>query len=226
MPTPRYAFTLLELLVVISIIAVLAALLMPALGLMKAAAAGVRCGNSLRQFAIADLTYADAWDQQIVPRFINDAAGVRITPQGLWFANPDFVAALDSVDPVPCVPRRMFCSAARPPATWSAPSQLGLVYGMNYDLVPTSAVPFFVATLPLARVSHQSEVIFAADGIDWQIARVNVGLYNGGEGQAATGAYQLAIAFRHRGRANASHLDGHLESLTLADLGSANRWNP
>lgn len=223
---PRQAFTLLELLVVIAIIAVLASLLMAATGLVRSAAAGVRCGNSLRQFAIANLAYANTWEQQIVPRYLNDAAGVRITPDGLWFANPDFVQALDSVDPVPCVPRRMFCSGAKPPSTWSVPTQLALVYGMNADLVPGTTAPFYAATVPLARIGHQSEVIFAADAIDWQISRANVARYTGGEGPGATGAYQMATAFRHRGRASAAHLDGHCESLTLSDLGNANRWNP
>lgn len=226
MPHHQRAFTLIELLVVIAVIALLASMLMSAFGVVKGAAAGARCGNNLRQFALANLGYAESWEHQMVPRFINDAAGIRITPTGLWFANPDFVAALDPIDVVACVPRRMFCSLARPPVAWPTANQVGLVYGMNGDLVPSTATPNFFATLPLSRINHQSEVILIADALDWQISRGNLALYTGSEGAGAPGAYAQATAFRHRGRAAAVHFDGHIEMLLRTDLAGIGRWNP
>jgi prepilin-type N-terminal cleavage/methylation domain-containing protein len=58
----RRAFTLVELLVVISIIAVLAAMLLPAIGLVKFQAYGSRCGSDKRQAIMAILSYAQDWD--------------------------------------------------------------------------------------------------------------------------------------------------------------------
>jgi len=108
--TKKSAFTLVELLVVIAVIALLMAVLMPALNKAKEQGQRMVCMNHEKQLALANDIYANECDEWFVP--VIDGSVPDTTPPGgivgypfAWVANKKFKKIIGTTDKVSFDPR-------------------------------------------------------------------------------------------------------------------------
>ena len=83
-PPTHFAFTLIELLIVIAIIAILAALLFPTLSKSKDSACRIQCAGNLKQFGLAIQMYVDDNNDVMPPNKWSESGGYIGSTAGSW----------------------------------------------------------------------------------------------------------------------------------------------
>ena len=205
----KKSFTLIELLVVIAMMAILAGMLLPALGKAKEHAYGVSCLNNLKNSGIQCIMYMDDFDGQ----FWNAHTSAPVCA-GSWAFRLTTGGYADSLDSMRCP------STPQPEETPEQPANY--VYG-------APVVTFGnLQTVDLKNVSR-----YRFNGIGENARPSGVMLLSDSRHAAQANNYQYAYLASntswgmtypiHNKRANLLFLDGHVNSLTsdliLADGG-------
>ena len=210
----RKIFTLIELLVVIAIIAILASMLMPALGKARDKARTIQCLGNMKTMATGGMGYANAYNDTWVS--FSQPGNLR------WHQNLAFLSMLGIKVSNPAFPeywpRNFLC-----PLTTSVSTNASYTYGMNregssgggwgsYKLnrikLPTIAIAFTEARLGASAAYYGSSPT-GANGY-W-----TVGEYAGVAGDSTE-----CVAYRHSNKrdVNAAFFDGHAATMMNSAL--------
>ena len=238
-----YIFTLIELLIVIAIIAILAAMLLPALNQARSRAQFIKCRSNLKQLGTAAQLYTADFDSYIVPWGVQ-AGGARV----YWPANLQRYAAAPGLDDL--VARRlageiadkaaMRAAAAKVTSPYRCPSETGdennPKFGDDLYNVPFCGKIYatdYTINRNVAGAAGSGSTGLAFDC--YKITRLNrtsrgVLLFdlhsdNNDIGQWVfeTGGVYNNIFKRHGGQANILYLDGSARDSTLGEwLANAN----
>jgi prepilin-type N-terminal cleavage/methylation domain-containing protein/prepilin-type processing-associated H-X9-DG protein len=223
---PRAAFTLIELLTVIAIIGILAAILIPTVGRVRESARSSTCVSNLRQIALAFNAYADD-NRGLLPAAqagtpppgkgnplggfwmveLNPYVGVNRDPGAnpnaeisQFFTCPTYFAA----NPTVPVWRRGYSMAVRP----TAPLKAG-----------TAPATAQLERTPLSSWVEPTRNILVGEGEREYIATSNAGVFN----QAPL----YGDPRRHsNARSNYATVDGSVRSLNPEEAGQYLRWVP
>ncbi len=231
----RDAFTLIELLVVIAVIAILVAILLPALNLAKDQGRKMKCAGNLRSLAIANGVYAANNDDWAVPcRFIT-ASGTT-----LWTSSAEFrkYIGYDTTQPglsTVQTPEKFRCPSDRQKA-WlhsydvESGSTTGTLvsYGYNIeDFYPSVGSPSWTATMEMnvlgykmATIKHPATKMQFDEAHDWWCKWKGSDYINGWDvlGQDGTVNEYKGVGcggptmYRHNESVNLTFYDGHVET--------------
>lgn len=196
--TTKRAFSLIELLVVVSIIAVLAGLLLPAVGIVRQQAKTLTCSSSLRQVGMAIMAYTS--DQGgIIPDIVTKMDASANTT---WWSAliADYAEAQTASNGSLSYTKKSVVTGC---PEWTATGGWLVGYGMNYNPDrPTrwNANSRWVYTGITTDVVH-----FGIGGITNQGSRLLL---------ADASDYHAILSLnRHKDRYNVLFFDGHIQAL-------------
>jgi len=240
-------FTLIELLIVIGTIALLMAIMLPALNRARAQTRTVICLSNLRQLGLAFVCYANDYDDYAMPtvgqsrtywwgRVLSD--GIDHTKGFVW---PYLKSELERESVYECPVQRYGSYGLQGKPDWvpDGPQWITSTYGYNgYYLSPPQSGWAQIKHRPWQKITtviKPAEVIAFADTLlDWDVTGENPNVENIAlldppwilPSRRAT-SWEInehpTTCFRHYDRANAVFVDGHCRPMKLE---GGQYWSP
>jgi prepilin-type processing-associated H-X9-DG protein/prepilin-type N-terminal cleavage/methylation domain-containing protein len=224
----RCAFTLLELLVVIAMIAVLTALLLGAVHKAKESGEATACASNLRQLALANLAFAAEHDGQYVQA---QERNNNVRWHGVRSSNVDpFDGTRGPLAPYLGAEARVkLCPAFLDALTGMASFETSTGgYGYNAAYIGGQPGNPFVAER-MANVPHPARTVMFTDAAFARASGIQEYAYcepyqwPDAAGRLV-GSLTPSVHFRHNGRANVAWCDGHITAEAPAELGRTNGY--
>jgi len=210
------SFTLIELLVVIAIIAILASMLLPALGKARDVAKAKSCMSNLKQSSLAMLQYADDYQEFI---FLYSGAGVESQPpvpyRYYWPGRLYYLNYIPTGSAVIRCPK--ISSKAELREISASDKRYSWAYGAFVNVFPTTSFGEVITAnsdpvraIISKRVRNASAFPILADSFDGSLDNATL--------SSNSGAVQLDA--RHSKRINTAFMDGHIDAMRIDEMDS------
>lgn len=219
-------FTLVELLITVAVIGILVGMLLPAISVVRSAAASTVCMSNLRQLHVGIIGYAGDWHGRTPLNFNGVPGGDTIANTNAWAETWGATVAVwleVRIGRYPFADQRepfsdhrlgniLNCPANRK-QQWQMGTHQGeeaTSYGGNGwgDISMPYEAPwaqlFFGA--PLRRIAHPDQLQVCWDGLYYQTEAY---MNDGAGASPYTGVGARLVKYRHRGQANVLYADGH-----------------
>lgn len=197
-----------ELLVVVAIIAILAALLLPSLSRAKQRVKAIQCQNNLRQLGLATWMYASDFEDRLPP-------SSHMTGYISWVAAlPPYLGSKVTTTSIGAATNILLCPVEKP-GTGRLSSYAANDFLLNYPTLPNNPTPISKIT----QVASSSETIWMAESLEALLGEDHfhfAGKLIDGDGYAPREFEGQVIVRRHSGAANYLFLDGHVETTKWA----------